>query len=205
MIETTQKILDTAEHLFATQGYAGTSLRHIIAEAGVNVAAIHYHFGGKEDLLDAVILRKAGPVNDRRLSILDGLEAGGKTPTVEEVLGAFFQPMAETAAKEPQFVAMMGRVISEGLLPAIAQKHFAPVTARIWAALMRAVPELPQDEFRMRVQFLVGAMAQTVCGPADWPAMGCAGIETRIEYLVTFLSAGFRARATRAAARQEKK
>ena len=52
MIETQGKILDTAERLFGEHGYAGTSLRQIIAEAGVNLAAIHYHFGNKEELLE---------------------------------------------------------------------------------------------------------------------------------------------------------
>jgi hypothetical protein len=41
---TKERILDTAERLFAEQGYAATSLRGIIAEAGVNLAAVHYHF-----------------------------------------------------------------------------------------------------------------------------------------------------------------
>ena len=65
MNDTKEKILDTAERLIGEQGYAATSLRHIIAQAGVNLAAVHYHFGSKEDLLDAVVARKAAPVNDR--------------------------------------------------------------------------------------------------------------------------------------------
>ena len=59
MNDTKQKILDAAERLFGENGYAATSLRHIISEAKVNLAAIHYHFGSKQDLLDQVILRKA--------------------------------------------------------------------------------------------------------------------------------------------------
>ena len=58
MTETQDKILDTAERLIGEQGYAATSLRQIIAEAGVNLAAVHYHFGSKEELLDAVVMRK---------------------------------------------------------------------------------------------------------------------------------------------------
>ena len=50
MNHTKERILDTAERLFATQGYAATSLRGIIAEAGVNLAAVHYHFHSKEAL-----------------------------------------------------------------------------------------------------------------------------------------------------------
>ena len=49
--DTKQKILDAAEKLIAEQGYAATSLRQIIADAGVNLAAVHYHFGSKDELL----------------------------------------------------------------------------------------------------------------------------------------------------------
>ena len=74
MSETREKILDTAERLIGEQGYAATSLRQIITEAGVNLAAVHYHFGSKEELLDAVVMRKAGPVNEARLAALDLVE-----------------------------------------------------------------------------------------------------------------------------------
>ena len=57
-IDTKQRILDSAERLFATQGFEGTSLRTIIADAQVNLAAIHYHYHSKEALLDAVLARR---------------------------------------------------------------------------------------------------------------------------------------------------
>src|SRR5213080_395686 len=106
MIDTRQKILQTAEQLFAEQGYAATSLRQIIAKAGVNLAAVHYHFGSKEDLLDQLVHRKADPVNRERLARLDRLErnAGGRPSNVEDILLAFLMPTAEVAAANPQFV-----------------------------------------------------------------------------------------------------
>src|SRR5580658_4365705 len=98
MIDTKGKILDTAERLFAEQGYGAVSLRQIIADAEVNLAAIHYHFGSKQELLDQVIMRKAGPVNLERLERLDRLETKpGAPPTVEQVLEAFLMPMAQSA------------------------------------------------------------------------------------------------------------
>src|SRR5215813_8628147 len=74
MIDTKQKILDTAERLFGEHGYAATPLRQVIVEAEVNVAAVHYHFGSKEDLLDAVVTRKAGPLTQARLERLERAE-----------------------------------------------------------------------------------------------------------------------------------
>src|SRR5271165_7110012 len=110
MIDTKHKILDTAERLIAEQGYAATSLRHIITQAGVNLAAIHYHFGSKEELLDELIVRGAGPVNEKRLALLDQVEAIPGPPAIEDVLGAFLLPMSEAADRNPGFVRLMGRI-----------------------------------------------------------------------------------------------
>jgi AcrR family transcriptional regulator len=201
MTDTQEKILDTAERLIGEQGYASTSLRQIINEAGVNLAAVHYHFGSKEELLDAVVLRKAGPVNEARLAALNRVEqeAGDGPLEVEKVLDSFFAPTAETAERNPQFVRLMGRVYSEGLMPQIVQKHFRPAMGRFLAALHRALPDLPQEELMWRVHFMVGAMAHTMCVPPvipgvfDVPTYETASFAQRMKRLVAFLSAGFRA------------
>src|SRR5579872_5949944 len=101
MSDTKQKILDTAESLFGQNGYDATSLRQIIAEAGVNLAAIHYHFGSKQELLDEVILRKAIPVNEERTVRLERLmsQTGSHPLRLEDVLRAFMDPMIATADK----------------------------------------------------------------------------------------------------------
>jgi len=207
MIETKQKILDTAERLIAEQGYAATSLRHIIAEAGVNLAAIHYHFGSKEELLDEVIVRKAEPMNQERLARLDRVEqqAGGATPPVRAVLAALLRPMAETADQDPSFVALMGRIIAEGLLPSIVERHFREVSTRVLGAVRRAVPQLSDEEFAWRTQFMFGAMAHTMTG-ANFPhsAHRTGDFRERIERLLTFVTAGFEAPATRLAKSSEK-
>src|SRR5215813_9612299 len=103
MIDTKQKILDTAERLFGEHGYAATPLRQVIAEAEVNVAAVHYHFGCKEDLLDAVVMRNATPLTEIRLSRLDCVEetAGDGPIEVEKVLECFLLPAAEMAQHNP--------------------------------------------------------------------------------------------------------
>ena len=173
MIDTKQRILDTAQRLIGEQGYSGTSLRHIIAEAGVNLAAVHYHFGSKEELLDELVARKAGPVNEERLRRLDRLnEPGNPPPNLTQVLEAFFHPMAEAADRDPAFVRLMGRVIAEGLIAEIVQKHFQIVSRKFFAALRQALPNLSEDEFLWRAHFMLGAMAHTMCGQPDTTGKG---------------------------------
>ena len=80
-MDTKSAILDAAEQAFAEHGFEAASLRSIIATAKVNVAAIHYHFGSKEALIEAVFERRLKPVNSRRLALLDAAEArAGSAP-----------------------------------------------------------------------------------------------------------------------------
>ena len=206
MQETKVKILDAAEKLFGMQGYAATSLRHIVAEADVNLAAIHYHFGSKEELLDQLVMRKAAPVNEERLKRLDRVEAeaAGRPPRVEDVLEAFFRPVADAADRDPQFVRMMGRIIAEGMMAGLVEKHFKEVAGRAVAVLRRAVPEIGDEEFLWRVHFMVGALTHTMCGGPDFTHVGeePGGFGRRIDRLIAFLSGGMRATASKAAERE---
>jgi AcrR family transcriptional regulator len=195
MSETKDRILDAAEQLIADQGYSATSLRHIIADAGVNLAAIHYHFGSKEELLDALILRRAGPVNAERLEMLDSFEreAGEAPVRVERIIEAFLIPMAKIATDHPHFVKVMGRMHSEGQLPAVIQKHFQQVFVRFLAAFKQALPELDEGEVFLRAHFMMGAMAMVVIAAPGHLDSYVTSMEERLRRLVTFLGAGFRA------------
>ena len=195
MNETKQKILDTAERLFGKYGYSATSLRHIISEAGVNLASIHYHFGSKQDLLDQVILRKAGPMNERRIKLLDQFEteAAPGPASVEKIMEAFIQP-AITVEKSPEFLKLMGRMYAEGLMPEVAQRHFQPMIARFLSSLSRALPGMRQKEILWKAHFAIGAMAHTLAAPPETlPEAGQESPSFVSRMLVAFVSSGFRA------------
>ena len=51
------EILDTAEHLFETQGFDNTSTNDILNEIGIARGTLYYHFKSKEEILDAIISR----------------------------------------------------------------------------------------------------------------------------------------------------
>ncbi|HUP03155.1 MAG TPA: TetR/AcrR family transcriptional regulator [Bryobacteraceae bacterium] len=194
MIETKDKILDAAERLFGERGYAETSLRHIIADAGVNLAAIHYHFGSKEDLLVQLVRRRAEPINAGRLAALDQAEAeaGPASVSVEKILEAFLLPAAEAAAKRPEMTRLMGRLHAEGCIPPGIKSYFTPMVERFIAAARRALPHLPEEELLWRLRASAGAMAFTMLEPhapqGDYLA--------RARQLVAFVSGGLRAPAS---------
>ena len=86
---TKDRILDAAETRFAEHGFHGTSMRSVTSGANANLAAVHYHFGSKEALLEAVLSRRLEPINRLRIEMLDRLEAG-PDPEVHELLREFF-------------------------------------------------------------------------------------------------------------------
>lgn len=197
MIETRQKILDTAERLFGEQGYQAVSLRHITAAAGVNLASIHYYFGSKEELLDELVMRRAVPVNDERMEGLRRLKeaAGPKAIAIEDLLEAFLVPAFHAADQSPEWAKLMGRLHAEGAMPAVARKHFGPTGGCFFAEMRRALPDMPDDEMAWRAGFAIGAMAHALSALPLGRAWG-AGSERPSDVarrMVAFLSGGFRA------------
>jgi AcrR family transcriptional regulator len=201
MVDTKDKILDTAERLFGDNGFGATSLRQIIAAAGVNLAAVHYHFGSKEELLDAVVVRKLGPINVERITLLEKAvaRAAGRPVALEQFLEAFLWPAVRSAGQDPAFCKLMGRLHGEGLMPRVVVKNFQEIAARFLGGLRNALPHLPEDEVIWRIHFMTGAMAHTLKGPPDYPGVIVGAPvepETLLRWLVSFLSAAFQAPAT---------
>src|SRR5207302_4593568 len=87
--ETRTRILDAAEELFMLHGFEGTSMRLLTSRAGVNLAAVNYHFGSKDALIEALFRRKLDPMNTARIAELDRLETeangqpGARSPSPE--------------------------------------------------------------------------------------------------------------------------
>jgi AcrR family transcriptional regulator len=201
-IDTKQRILDSAERLFAQNGFEGTSLRNIIADAKVNLAAIHYHFHSKEALVDAVIIRRLEPINRERIRMLDECERDGP-PKLEAVLEAFLAPVIRLGtepADGKMFRLLMGRILSDEklLFPQMIKQHFRFVVDRFVDAFRRAAPDLPAAELFWRLHFTAGTMAHTLLFGHDMEAFSgglckSGDVEGTVRRLVGFAAAGFRA------------
>jgi AcrR family transcriptional regulator len=195
MIDTKQRILDAAEELFGEYGYSATSLRHIIANAQVNLAAVHYHFGSKQDLLDQVVMRKAGPMNELRVKLLDQFEAEAapEPASIEKIIEAFVAPAIQLE-RSPEFLKLMGRIHAEGIGQGIIQRNFQPIIDRFLSALHRALPDMLVKELLWKAHFTLGAMAFALrAQPEFGPEAVQEPPSTIIRQLVAFASAGFRA------------
>src|SRR6266446_2870372 len=87
---TRERLLDAAEKLFAARGFRATSVRDITAEAGCNLAAVNYHFGGKVNLYREMFHRRLGALREQRIaSLRRALAAAGNRASLEMLLRAF--------------------------------------------------------------------------------------------------------------------
>ncbi len=166
--DTKQRILNSAEHQFATDGYHATSLRSITAAAAVNLAAVNYHFGSKEALLEAVIIRRLDPLNKIRLGKLEALlkkaEQVKEVPASRDILRTFIEPtlhLRQQGSDTEDFVALTGRILAEprGVAMSIFIHHMEPLMIRLFQALSLSLPELSHQTLFWRLHFVIGSLS----------------------------------------------
>ena len=169
--DTKKRILDAAEKLFAQQGFYATSLRMLTKEAGVNLAAVNYHFGSKEELIKAVIGRRMLPLNKMRLerlqNIKDSASTEGRPPDIKEILLAFIEPTFEfrKSGKGAQdFISMISRAFSDprDTVRKLFLNMVEPVFQLLFELLCEALPLLPKNIVYWRLNFMIGAMAHAM-------------------------------------------
>ena len=205
-VNTKEKILVASEELVARDGFDGVSLRDITAAAGVNLAAVHYHFGSKDGLVDALITRYIRPINLERLRLLDQIEAefGERPVPVERVLEAFMRPLVDRLGipgiSAMLFFKMVGRCMSERgyRMPEALMPVYEQVGTRYVQALRRSLPEIPEETIYWRMHFVLGAVAHTLAHGEKVAAVskgrsGDATPESVMRRLIVFSAAGLRA------------
>lgn len=201
--ETKQRILEAAEALFAEDGLSTTSLRKITTRAGVNLAAVNYHFGGKDELIKAVFSCRIEHLNQERLRRLDLIEQQGLE--VEGILTAFIAPALDLARDNRhggnRFMKLLGRSYTGPY--AFLREHvhdlFAEVMARFKHALATALPEIPKEELFWRLHFVLGAMSYTMASNdvnkvlSNCEDLNYENSDVLLLRLIPFLSAGLKA------------
>lgn len=214
--DTRENILDIAEELFALHGFDATSIRDITQKAGANLGAINYHFGSKDGLIELVFKRRLIPLNEARLALLDHVEANakakGETPSLEQVLHAFIEPMVDLQANCGDAATSFSRLLCRSLQETNPEReqmihfHFKVLIDRIYLTFQRILPQLPEDEIFWNMTMMFGACHQTLDSWSRFykntfarpegvsPARELSRAEL-IERLVKFSVAGIRAAA----------
>lgn len=108
-------LLDAASRLYAHRAFGEVSLRRIASEAGVTPAMVHYYFGDKEGLYEAMLERAFGRLLEQVRRVASEEPARHATGETDAVLGRLLRVVTSTLAAEPWIPALMVReVLAEG-------------------------------------------------------------------------------------------
>jgi AcrR family transcriptional regulator len=205
--DTRQRLLDAAEHLFAMEGFHSTSLRVLTGAAKANLAAVKYHFGSKEALLEAVVERRLVPLNQvrqaRLKSVRTAARLAGKRPETAEVLRAIVEPtlaFRDSGAGADAFIRLVARAIAEpdDIIRKIFMKLMEPLFFLWYETLGEALPELSPTELFWRLHFAIGTLGHAICMAGHFHVLP-AGVAPRPDaatltaMMLNFLTAGMEA------------
>ncbi|WP_431685909.1 TetR/AcrR family transcriptional regulator [Hahella sp. NBU794] len=203
--DTVDRILDAAEQLFAERGFSETSLRQITSKAKVNLAAVNYHFGSKNALIQAVFARFINPFTRILRDRLQGVVAESRKVELEELLQIVTSSVIDIPARNSKSLSIFMRLLglaytqSQGHLRKYLEQQYSTEFRLFMRLLKDATPELNAVERFWRIQFMLGATAFTM---SSSEALGSIlekelGVKTPVvgivNQLVPFLAAGINA------------
>jgi AcrR family transcriptional regulator len=212
---TREKLICSAEVLFAERGFDGVSVRDIANAAGANSALVGYYFRGKEGLFSEVYTRHCEPLRHERERLLVEFAQSESGLTLEKVIEAFIRPSLEVTTDSngrSSFIRLRAILSAENsaLLDQLVAQNFDTSSKTFVDALAKCLPDLRRDEVYWRFHFLLGTIYYTGAGPHRIRILSggrCDPSDPKAttEHLVPFLAAGFRAPGIRSGSRPQKK
>jgi AcrR family transcriptional regulator len=199
-----ERILDAAEQSFATRGFHGVTLREISRAAASEATLIERRFGGKRELLAAVLERRAVVLERERRALLASAQESARpgSAAIEAILNAYCQPLIEHAAQGGlawrNYCVLSAAVsCSAELAPIVARPEGASAEPFI-TALRAALPQCAARELYWGFEFLSAALVRTCAENGLLAQLGAAaegaaeldGVRAR---LVAYAAAGLRA------------
>jgi AcrR family transcriptional regulator len=199
---TRERILDTAEALFAFHGYDGTSIRDVASAAGVQIALVSYHFGPKERLYETIVERRSSEMGARRMAMLSVARerAQGCAIDMRELVAGYVWPFVERSSRGGEgwknYTQLIARMTNSLRWGPIISRYYDPVARAYLDEMARTLPEIPKSSLINAFHFLVGAMlvACAETGRVERLSGGRkrkADVETAFADLLPFLTSGF--------------
>jgi AcrR family transcriptional regulator len=192
---TREKLLDTAESLFADHGLGGVSLRAINAEAGLSPAALHYHFGTQRALVEALLERHMPQLMERRGALLDEIADGGRPTTTRGILSALVRPQVELLAEGGDSALRYMRFVrrlqaDDDLDPNFVLERWPGSVDRLVPLLQQANPALPLKLVEFRLSLAIDVMLSSL---ARQPSPPTGELGAYVSALLDFLTGAFEA------------
>ncbi len=198
-----EKLIFSAERLFAERGFDGVSVRDIANDAKVNSALVGYYFQGKEGLLAEVYTRHCEPLKRERTRLLMEFKQAGSPATLEQILEAFIRPSLQAGQgsdKGRKFSRLRAILSAENssLLEQLVAENFDDSSRSFIDALCKVLPHLSREDVYWRFHFLLGTIYYTALGPHRIHTLSngkCdpSNPESTADELILFVAAGFNA------------
>ena len=205
--DTRRNILNAAELLFSERGFSETSLRTITTKAGVNLAAVNYHFGSKKSLIQAVMARFLSPFcSELEVALVEYEKSlGHSQPDLYALLAIVFKTAIHSCSDRPErlnrFPRLLGLAYTQGQghLKRFLNQEYGDVYARFSELLSIATPDLSPEERFWRFHFMLGSVLFTFSGADTLKAMAehdvghLSGTADIVDFILPFLSQGIQA------------
>jgi AcrR family transcriptional regulator len=202
---TVDKILDAAEILFAEKGFSETSLRMITSNAGVNLAAVNYHFGSKNALIQAIFSRFLGPLTtlmEQGMAEKGWSQKDENAPLLEDILKLYTRSLLKIPTSHPNGVSVFMRLMglaytqSQGHLRRYLEDEYSRIFRLLMHFVKQSTPNLSTAERFWRIQFTMGSVAFTMSSIQPLTEIledskkAQANPEQVVNFLVPYLLAG---------------
>lgn len=195
--ETVERILDAAEVLFAERGFAETSLRTITGAAGVNLAAVNYHFGSKKALIQAVFVRFLDPLVAEVERLLTEMQQNKEHLSVEDLLQLLTQAVYDIHGKGSNRATVFMRLLglaytqSQAHLRRFLGERYGEAFQHYVAHLKPALPGATAADLFWHTHFALGTAIFTMSNFDALRAMSenDTGSRTPVDFIVSRLTA----------------
>jgi AcrR family transcriptional regulator len=164
---TRERLLDAAEHLFATKGYEGASTRDIVAKSGDTIGSVNYHFGSKQVLLDEVIARRWHVIADaRNKAYAAACETRGGPAPIGDVVEAIVLPYLKMAmrggAAWRSYMMLQARLFySPETYDEALRELSEPVARDLIGWMKAALPDATPENLGYAFQFMIGSTVES--------------------------------------------
>ncbi len=198
------RLLDSAEQLFAEHGFDGTSIRDLASAARCNIASVNYYFGGKEKLYSEIWRRHLHVMTETRIASIDRVlsESEGR-PVMEDLLRSFAYAFIGSLVDEsgsPRLAKLMAREMLDPHLPpnVFVEDVIKPTLEAMHRGLARACPGLPESNVPLVTFSLVGQLLHTIrirtmLSSMEEESIPVFELAEVIDHIVAFSAAGIRA------------
>ena len=165
--QTRTAILAAAERLYADRGFGDVTLRDIVAEANVNLAAVNYHFGSKDELIAELFVTRSLALNRERLRELRAAENGGGRASVADILRALVGPSLRGCIGPERDRSTAARFMIRASIESVPpirriRNREIDHLRKFVVALRRALPDRGEAELYWGLHFALAMAQQTV-------------------------------------------